>query len=207
MKRTILFIGLCILLFSGCKSTKKIASNTRENIQASEKQNEVSITESYSFIDTTKKAGLEISYYKIEFYSPVGPSEPDRTIPDNPTFPFGINNNIEGSNPKSKPPNTGNEKGAIKSIEGYTIKAASEETGINEEKSNIIINKDAEKNIDIDRVAKVTEQPAPDLYRWRYILGICIIVALAGTGLYFGLRKTKVVKAIITFLKKVFYKT
>jgi len=201
MKRTILFICFCVLIFStGCHTPKKIASNITENIKTSEQYNEATTTETYSFVDTTKKSGLEINYYKIEFYPPAGPSEPDGTIPDNPIFPFSINNNTEGSNPKSKPPNAG----AIKSIEGYTIKATDEQTGINEETSNITTNKDAEINTDITRAAKVTEQPAPDPYRWRYILGICIIVALAGIGLYFGLRKTKVVMAIVAFFKKIF---
>jgi len=201
MKKTNLFIFFCVLIFStGCHTSKKIASNITENIKTSGQYNEATTTETYSFVDTTKKSGLKIKHYKIEFYPPTGPSKPDETIPDNPIFHFGINNNTEGSNPKSKPPNVG----AIKSIEGYTIKATDEQTGINEETSNITTNKDAEINTDITRTAKVTEQPAPDPYSWRYILGICIIVALAGIGLYFGLRKTKVVIAIVTFFKKIF---
>ena len=201
MKKTILFICVCILIFAtGCHTPKKIVRNTTENIKISEQHNAVTTTETYSFVDTTKKSGVEINYYKIEFYPPAGPSEPDGTIPDNIAFPEGININAAGGNQRSKPPNVG----AIKSIEGYTVKATDEQTGIAEEKSNTTENKEAEINTDITRAAEVTEQLAPDPYRWRYILGICIVVVLAGTGLYFGLRKTKVVKAVITFFKKIF---
>jgi hypothetical protein len=199
MKRIILFGCSCILLFAGCRTPQKIVSNTKEAITSNEKQNEATSSEIYNFADTTKKQGVEINYFKIEFYPP-GPDDKPDTIPDKPAFPENLLGNIGGSNPK-KPPNN---KGAIKSIEGYTVKAKSEQSGIAEEKSNTVTNKEAEINADITRAAEVTEQPAPNLHRWRYILGICIVVALAGTGLYFGLRKTKAVKAIVTFFKKLF---
>jgi amino acid transporter len=51
---------------------------------------------------------------------------------------------------------------------------------------------------------KESEQPAPDPYRWRYILGIVISVISVGFVAYYGLRKTKVVNSIITFLKNIF---
>ena len=203
MKQLILFICFCLLLFSGCGTAKKTTSNTAENIQASEKQSETSTADLYSFVDTTKRTGIEINYYKIEFYPPCPEDEPN-TIPDIPDLPEGIVENPAGGNAKEKPPNAENKQGAIKSIEGYTIKATNEQTGINEEISNTTTNKDAESNTDTTKAEVTTEQPAPDPYRWRYILGICIVVVLTGIGLYFGLRKTKVVKVIISFFKKIF---
>jgi hypothetical protein len=199
MKRTILFICFCILLFTGCHTPKKLESNTTENIKISEKQNEVNTTETYSFVDITKKQGFEINYYKIEFYQPAGPNETD-AIPDNVVLPKGVNN-IAGSIPTNKPPPG---KGAIKSIEGYTIKAGSEQTGINEEKSNTTNNKDVENNTDITKNEEITEQTAADPYRWRYIFGIVIIIALSAVGLFFGFRKSKVVVSIVSFFKKLF---
>jgi hypothetical protein len=124
-------------------------------------------------------------------------------MPDNAAvLPEGVNN-IAGSIQKTKPPNiTG--KGTIKSIEGYTIKAAGEQTGVNEEKSNTTINKDAVNNTDITKNEEITEQAVADPYRWRYIFGIVIIIALSTVGLYFGFRKSKFVVSIVSFLKKLF---
>ena len=199
MNRTIFFICFCLLFFTSCHTLKKIASNTTETVKIREQQNEVSTTETYSFVDTTKKSGTEISYYKIEFYPPAGPTAPN-TIPNKTVFPEGIN--YSGSNPTTKPPNAG--KGAIKSIEGYMIKAASEQTGRAEEIKGETTNKTAQNNTDITKTEKITEQPAPDPYRWRYVFGIVVAIILIGAIAHFGLRKTKIVVSIITFLKKIF---
>jgi hypothetical protein len=42
---------------------------------------------------------------------------------------------------------------AIKSIEGYTVKAKSEQSGVNESKGNTQVNWNAEKNEDINFVS------------------------------------------------------
>jgi hypothetical protein len=202
MKKTILFIiCLCVLFFaSGCHTPKNLVSNTKENITTNEKQNEATSSETYNFADTTKKQDVEINYFKIEFYPPAGPddNEPE-AIPDNSILPEGVKSNAGNTNP-NKPPN----KGAIKSIEGYTIKAKSEKSGVNESKENTQVNKNAEKNEGINRQAEIKEQPAPDPYRWRYILAIIVSVILAGVGAYFALRKTKLITALISFVKKLF---
>jgi hypothetical protein len=71
-----LLIWICILVSAvGYFMPKKVVSSTTESIKTSEKQNEVSTIEPYSFVDTIKKMGMEISYYMIEFYPPAGPAE------------------------------------------------------------------------------------------------------------------------------------
>ncbi|MDR1584835.1 MAG: hypothetical protein LBS07_01500 [Prevotellaceae bacterium] len=171
MKRTILFICFCVLLFTSCRIPQKLTtSHTTEAIISNEKQNETTSREIYNFADTTKKQGVEINYFKIEFYPQDGPSHQDTT--DNIVLPDAILSNIGSSNP-DKPPNN---KGAIKSIEGYTVTAKSEQSGVNESKKNTQVNKNAEKNEDINRQAEITEQPAPDPYRRRY--NILIIIFL-----------------------------
>jgi hypothetical protein len=200
MKQTILFICLCVLFFaSGCHTPKKIVSSTAESVISNEKQNEATNSETYNFADTTKKQDVEINYFKIEFYPPRPDDRPD-TIPDNPTFPENMLGNIGGSNP-NKPPNN---KGAIKSIEGYKVKAKSEQSGVNESKENTQVNRNAEKNEDINRQTEIKEQPAPDPYRWRYIFAIIVSVILAGVGAYFALGKTKLITDLVSFVKKLF---
>jgi hypothetical protein len=200
MKNGLLLICLCFL-FAGCHTPKKIAGSTTENIKSNEKQNEATSSEIYSFADTTKKSGFEINYFKIGFYPPAGQDDNPNPIPDNFILPEGLSGN-EGRNPIIKPPNA--KQGGIKSIEGYTIKAKSEESGINESQKNSTVNRYEEKNDDINRQAETKEQPAADPYRWRYILGIVIVIALAAAAVYFGFRKSKIVVSVISFLKNLF---
>jgi cobalamin biosynthesis Mg chelatase CobN len=202
MKRIILFTCICLLFFAGCRTPQKIISNTTESIKTSEQHNETSTAESYSFVDTTKKAGFEINYYRIEFYPPEGPAKPDTTPNKDNIVP-------EGAKADTKQPTAGKAKAdtkqpAIKSIEGYTVKSISEENGVTEEKSNTATTKDAENNTDINKDAEITEQPAPDPYRWRYILGILVLVVVVGIVAYFKLKKTKIIGKIVVFLKKLF---
>jgi hypothetical protein len=202
MKRIFLFICLCVLLFAGCRTPKKFASDIVENIKTSEQSNEVTTTETYSFVDTTKKSGVEISYYKIEFYPPAGPVEPD-TIPDNSILPEGLNNNVAGSNTKTKPPNIAG-KGVIKSIEGYTVKNTSEQTGINVEKGRTEMSKTEQNDTDVTKMEKVIEEPAADPYRWRYIFGIIVSIIVTGVCAYFVLQKKSFITTILSFVKKIF---
>jgi hypothetical protein len=79
-----------------------------------------------NIIDSTKTAGLDIKYFKIEFYpsteQPAGPGpEPEKE-------PTAANVNNEPKPANKKPP----DKGAIKSIEGFIINSTSEEKGITE---------------------------------------------------------------------------
>jgi hypothetical protein len=153
MKREILFICF-LMLFAGCRTPQKITSQATETI----KTNEAITSETSFLVDTTKKTNTEITYYKIEFYPP----QPDaKLIPDSilPT-----NESIQGVKTNNR---------AIKSIESYTVKIEDEESGVTESKEN----RQEEIMRDINRQEEINEQPAPDAYRWRYILGIVIILA------------------------------
>ncbi|KAA6303108.1 MAG: hypothetical protein EZS26_000711 [Candidatus Ordinivivax streblomastigis] len=199
MKQTILFLCFALLFLCGCHTPKKLVSNTKENITTNEKQNEVTSSETYNFADTTKKSDVEVNYFKIEFYPPAVPDEEANAPPNNSILPEGVKSNVGNTN-RSKPPN----QGAIKSIEGYTIKAKSEEAGINESQESSTVNRNEEKNEDINKQVDIKEQPAADPYRWRYIFGIVIIVALLAVGIYFVFRKSKFVISVMSFLKAFF---
>jgi hypothetical protein len=75
---------------------------------------------------------------------------------------------------------------------------------VSESKKNSTSNIEAEKKADINNKVDITEQPAADPYRWRYIFGIVIVLAVAIALLYFSFRKTKIVASIISFVKKIF---
>jgi hypothetical protein len=193
MKRVILFI-CCVLLLDSCRTPKKLVSSTAETVTNNETQNEAISSETYNFADTTKKQEVEINYYKIEFYPPAVPNEPD-------TIPIGILSKgiIErAENPKIKPPPTG----AIKSIEGYIVKEKIEQSGVNESTEIAQVNRNTEKNEDISQQAEIKEQPAHDPYRWRYILAIIVSVILG--VVYFVLQKTNLITTLISFVKKLF---
>lgn len=60
--------------------------------------------------------------------------------------------------------------------------------------------KTEEVNTDTDKETDITEKPAADPYRWRYIFGILVLLAVA----FFFLRKTKVFTAVAAFFRKLF---
>jgi hypothetical protein len=168
MKRATLLISLCGLLLTSCLSPRKIASNETESATIYEKQSEAISSETYNFADTTKKNAVEVSYLKIEYYPPELDAIPDKSI-----LPDAL---------QSK-------QGAIKSIEGYTVKATSKKSGISESKENTLTNRSEERSGNISIQTEVNEQPAADPYRWRYVLGISILVVLVGIFAYFKIRK------------------
>jgi hypothetical protein len=199
MKKIILFLICPLLFLCGCHTPKKLISSTSEQSKITDKQKEISTNETYNFADTTQKSDVEISYFKIEFYPPIPDEQRPNGFPDN--YALSLSQNNASGNPNvDKPPN----KGAIKSIESYTIKSTDEQTGMSESKKNSTSNIEAEKKADINNKVDITEQPAPDPYRWRYIFGIVISIIMLVVGLYFAFRKSKFVVSVISFLKKLF---
>lgn len=96
-------------------------------------------------------------------------------------------------------PDTGRQ-GAIKSIETFTVKQKAEATGVTQEEQKTETTKTEEVNTDTDKETDITEKPAADPYRWRYIFGILVLLAVA----FFFLRKTKVFTAVAAFFRKLF---
>lgn len=197
MKPKNLFICLCVLLIAGgCRTPQKIISSTTETITSSEKQSEAASSEIHNFADTTKKQEVEVTYFKIEFYPPY--DDNPGAIPDDPAFLENLSGSTGSSSPK-KPPNS---KGAIKSIEGYTVSAKIEQSSVSESKENTQVTRNSEKSEDISRQAEINEQPAPDPYRWRYIFWIIVLIIAIIT--YFSLRKKGIVAAIVSFFTSIF---
>jgi hypothetical protein len=195
---------LMIYLFSGCRTSRNVEYNASDSIKISSEQSETVVSESYLFVDTTKKRGIEINYFKIEFYpedSTGQDSTPDTELSEGTS-------DIVGVNPSKKPPVKGGKgtikSGPIKSIEGYTVKDVSEAAGVTAEVSKTEASATANTNTKINTSESLSEQPAPDPYRWRYILGIIISIVLAVVGAYFIFRKSKPIISLISFVKKLF---
>ena len=87
-----------------------------------------------------------------------------------------------------------------KSIETFTVKQKAEATGVTQEEQKTETTKTEEVNTDTDKETDITEKPAADPYRWRYIFGILVLLAVA----FFFLRKTKVFTAVAAFFRKLF---
>jgi hypothetical protein len=178
-----------ILLLSGCRTPKKTAGTTIENVTVQEKQNQTGKNETYTFVDTTEKSGFEISYFKVEFYPPDTVRQNQATVPEN-----------DSNTDVKKPPN----QGAIKSVEKITVKANEEKAGITSIADNSTAETNTEYNAKMDTTAETVEQPAADPFRWRYIFGTAVAIVLLAAGAYFMLRKNKVVTTVFTFLRKIF---
>jgi hypothetical protein len=188
---------LLMVLLSGCNTPRKVKYNTSDSIQINSERNEKVVLESYASVDTTKKQDVEINYFKIEFYPPAQDDKP-ATIPAKDTIPEALSGNIVGDLEKLT-----NNTGAIKSLEGYTVKAKSEQSGVTAEANIAEAYASDNTNVGVTSSESLSEQPAPDPYRWRYILGIII---LAGAGAYFIFRKSKFIFVIISFLKRIWKK-
>ena len=206
MKTRLLTLLLCLLVgfLTGCSTPRKLIASKEEKTKVDQATKETNTGTSSTFVDTTKTDGLETTYTKIEYY----PSETNReptpepegqVTPGKTNRPEG-NRSKEPTPAKKQPPN----KGPIKSIEQLTVKQNSEEKGVSQSQEDNASAKEEVTTTDTDKKEANTEQPAADPYRWRYILAILVIVIVAGTVVYFWLRKTKVGITVTSFIKKIF---
>lgn len=206
MKRKFGIVVIALLLavlLSGCSTPRKLAGSTKETAKTEEKRDETITAEFRRTVDSTKTEGVEVTYTKIEFFPP----EPDTLPTKQGTTKTGGPSKTVADTPKNRPkepkekqpPDTG-KQGAIKSIETFTVKQNTEATGVTQEEQKTETTKTEEVNTDTDKETDVTEQPAADPYRWRYIFGILILLAV---GIIL-LRKTKAFTAVVGFFRKLF---
>ncbi len=195
-----LLVGLLIGFLTGCSTPRKLTASKQEKTTVDQATKETNTGSSSTFVDTTKTNGVEITYTKIEYYPPEPNKEPDpkpegQVTPGKTSQPEGSRNK-EPTPAKKQPPN----KGHIKSIEQLTVKQNSEDKGVSQNQEANASTKEETTTTDTDKKEANTEQPAADPYKWRYILAILIIVIVAVVWL----KKTKVGKAVISFIKKFF---
>lgn len=194
---------LLAVLLSGCSTPRKLAGSTKETIKTEEKRNETTAAEFRRTIDSTKTEGVEVTYTKIEFFPPEPTDrkeKPDTTQTGGPSKPVADTPKNRPKEPKEKqPPDTGRQ-GAIKSIETFTVKQKTEAAGVAQEEQKTETTKAEEVNTDANTETDITEKPAADPYRWRYIFGILLLLAVA----FFFLRKTKVFRAAAALFRKLF---
>lgn len=203
-KFSIVVIALLLsVLLTGCSTPRKLAGSTKETAKTEEKRDETIAAEFRRTVDSTKTEGVEVTYTKIEFFPP----EPDTLPAKQGTTKTGGPSKTVADTPKNRPkepkekqpPDTGRQ-GAIKSIETFTVKQNTEATGVTQEEQKTETTKAEKVNTDTDKEADITEKPAADPYRWRYIFGILVLLAVA----FFFLRKTKVFTAVVGFFRKLF---
>lgn len=204
--RLIISTFLCLLLWLlvGCSTPRKLAANTKEAEKVEEARSEKSAGDILQYVDATKREGVEIAYTKIEFYPP-GTIQPTATPASEPEPKQGPANledkKVEPTPKKQQPPN---EQGAIKSIEQYTVKHDTEDMGISASAESIATEKNEAINTKFEKEEAITEEPAADPYRWRYILAIIVILLVVGVVGYFWLRKTNIFIRVASFFKKLF---
>ncbi|KAA6350895.1 hypothetical protein EZS27_001742 [termite gut metagenome] len=156
MKTNIILGFVFILTFlSGCSTPHKLASSTKEATKVEAKRTEAVSNEVTTFVDTTKVEGTEITHIRVDFYPP----ESSGQTPTN--------------------------KGAIKSIDVTKISQKKEAAGVSGTTEKEEMTKSEGINSDTTSEIETIEQPAPDPYRWRYILGIGVLLA---TGLLYWKR-------------------
>lgn len=206
MKRKFGIVVIALLLavlLSGCSTPRKLAGSTKETAKTEEKRDETIAAEFRRTVDSTKTEGVEVTYTKIEFFPPEPdtlPAKQGTTKTGGPSKTVADTHKNRPKEPKEKqPPDTG-KQGAIKSYETFTVKQNTEATGVTQEEQKTEATKAEEVNTDTDKGTDITEKPAADPYRWRYIFGILVLLAVV----FFFLRKTKVFTAVVGFFRKLF---
>jgi hypothetical protein len=151
-KNVIVLISICLFGFLGCSYPKNLTSSTKGKSISEEKRSEFTTGEIHTFIDSTKKADLDIKYFKIEFY----PLEEKSVVPSLEPEKSPVVANVNPAN--KKPP----DKGAIKSIEGFILSSTSEEKGIAETNEKNTSQKGEEINAHNSLETDITEETAED---------------------------------------------
>ena len=203
MRNLYLIVLVFAVLLTGCSTPRKLAGSTKETAKTEEKRDETTAAEIRRTVDSTKTEGVEVTYTKIEFFPP----EPDTLPAKQGTTKTGGPSKTVADTPKNRPkepkekqpPDTGRQ-GAIKSIETFTVKQNTEATGVTQEEQKTETTKAEKVNTDTDKEADITEKPAADPYRWRYIFGILALLAVA----FFFLRETKGFSAAVRVFPQIF---
>lgn len=181
------------LIFAGCGSAKKIAGSKRETGNYTEATTAAKADSANFRIDTTKHSATKVTYTKTEFYPPESATEVDTTeMPESRP--------AEITAPANKPPKAG----AIKSVETLTVESQAEEKGITESGSSTEEYQSTGITSEETLEEAVSEEPAADPHKWRYIFGILVSLMLISIAIYLINRKTGLLKKIILFFKRVF---
>lgn len=166
---------------AGC-APRKVVKTTNEDSVVDVKRAETTTVEVNSLIDTTKREGVEITYTKVEYYPPDEVS----VVVNEPT-PEVVNS----------PP----AKGAVKSIESYTIKQESESIGVSQQADVALTSSTSGAKTEYSRDEIIEKTPASDPYKWRYIFYILLLLALS--VVYIKRKSTKDwIKKAINFIQE-----
>jgi hypothetical protein len=147
-----------VILASGCSLQKKSVSSKIVESNSAEVKTTLS-DQSVFTIDTSKTSNKEIVYSKTEYYPPA-----------------------ENSGTATATQNDKDVKGAVKSVETYTVREKSDTKGQSKIENNI--RKDSAAVVKNDVISETVQKtkPAPDPHRWMWIFGILVICA--GTFIY-----------------------
>lgn len=224
MKPKILFLVLLAFLlfgFTGCGSLRKaqktqtdrqetaqVEQQRTEAVTSTENTTETQVTDATNLIDAIKSSATEVTYTKVEYYPPSEDSnqqEGEKADTAAAEVPEGIQVN------KPKPSQVN--RGAIKSIETYTLKHGETAQSIKKDSTHIDVKKEGTTEAEAVVAEVVTAEtevqeevvvePAKDPYRWRYILGIVITLAVILLSA-FVLRKSNFFGRIGRILKWLF---
>jgi septal ring-binding cell division protein DamX len=190
MKKYIILLACITLLFS-CGTAKKKSLQQTSSSETFAVNTDTQSAKTEKFVDTTKTENGKITITEIEFYPPV--SRNNDTANRTPIM------NVGGVDIA----NVGNIKNAaIKSIKQTAIESAVEQRGESKESNE---SEESKQEAVVSYSTQKTDEiivPAPDPYRWRYIFGIILLLAI---GLLY-LKRTPVlnwIKTILSGIRKI----
>ena len=192
------------------EETQKVEDRT-ETANTSEVVKETGSTDGTSILDAVKKSATEVTYTKVEFYPPTEQQEGEEDTTGKQVAEVQKETSIMKLGKQGKP---NNQRGAVKSIETYTLKHGETSKGVRRDsiytetkrKTETKVESKLEETINTETAVdeETSTEPAKDPYRWRYIFGIVFTVVAVLIASYFLFRKTKIFSRTISAIKRLF---
>ena len=219
-----LIILISVFLLASCGSMRKAqkteaykqeemqkVEDRTETANTSEAVKETGSTDGTSILDAVRNSATEVTYTKVEFYPPDEKPEgtEDNTEEQVADVPAGTG--VRKPDLHGKPDNR---RGAVKSIETYTLKHGETAKGVRRDSTYTETTRETETKVEskleetVSTETAVEEEsstePAKDPYRWRYILGIVLTVVVVLVAAYFLLRKTTIFSRAAAAIQRFF---
>jgi cobalamin biosynthesis Mg chelatase CobN len=191
MKNLIRILVILLVILTGCKTMKKTTDtsiNESNNTELNQKLKELGNTN----IQNDYASDLETTKIEIEYYPPDEiPETGDRTLEVNDT------KTPEANDAKNAPqPQSGDKKGAVKSITTTTTKKREVDKGTVNSSNEKQLDTNAKTNANTNIENKSTEKSKPAT-PWKLITGIGLFII---AGVVYWLIRKKIIK--IPFFNK-----
>ncbi|MCM1168775.1 MAG: hypothetical protein NC324_02450 [Bacteroides sp.] len=212
MNRIIAFVFVLALLLTSCGTAKKVRRNVEDSRLHGVSMTQETTERFNRSVDTTELQNGRITITEIEFFEPdvIDAPAPGGKYADafrraDSAFWESYNRKRKGGTKtngalqgacRSNGGGVGVNLSGIKSIRQKVIETNVEKRGVSGETFECGEASSAEIVDAGETNVQESQEPTPDPYRWRYIFGIVLVVAVIAIGLNLCLKKTPILRWI-----------